>query len=245
MFFLRLLLISFILITHAESDTIYSLIGIRNLEILKKNGKENIVYLKANGSFQAGLKENNVTCFAAKDESFRQKFALIEESINGYNSNFFKKINLRYIVLCEDLTIAGINATGIANSEKKTIIINIKIEPEILQRIVHHEIFHIINDSFDELFSEKNWKNINDSTFKYADCSTCTKQLGLFPYNKTDGFITEYSKSTASEDMAETFSFLKSNKKILINKASKDIILKQKVSFILEGIQKIDKEFKF
>ena len=120
MFFLRLLLISFILITHAESDTIYSLIGIRNLEILKKNGKENIVYLKANGSFQAGLKENNVTCFAAKDESFRQKFALIEEGINGYNSNFFKKINLRYIVLCEDLTVAGINAAGIANSEKLT-----------------------------------------------------------------------------------------------------------------------------
>ena len=27
-------------------------------------------------------------------------------------------------------------------------------------------------------------------------------------YSKTDGFITEYSKSTASEDMAEVFSHL-------------------------------------
>jgi hypothetical protein len=44
--------------------------------------------------------------------------------------------------------------------------------------------------------------------FKYAECSTCTDKLGLDTYKKTDGFFTEYSKSTASEDMAEVFSHL-------------------------------------
>ena len=48
----------------------------------------------------------------------------------------------------------------------------------------------------------------NVKEFKYAECSTCTDKLGLDTYTKTDGFFTEYSRSTASEDMAEVFSHL-------------------------------------
>ena len=44
--------------------------------------------------------------------------------------------------------------------------------------------------------------------FKYSECSTCTDKLGLDTYSYTDGFFTEYSQSTASEDMAEVFSHL-------------------------------------
>ena len=41
MFFLRLLLITFFLITQAKSDIIYTLIGIKNLEILNSNSHKN------------------------------------------------------------------------------------------------------------------------------------------------------------------------------------------------------------
>ena len=52
------------------------------------------------------------------------------------------------------------------------------------------------------------WKKFNDLKFKYADCSTCTENLGLDKYKKTTGFFTEYSKSTVSEDMAEVYSHM-------------------------------------
>ena len=65
------------------------------------------------------------------------------------------------------------------------------------------------------------------------------QKLGLDTYSNTNGFFTEYSKSTASEDMAEVFSHL------MIGSDLKNIdpILKQKIQFIKTNILKIDQNF--
>ena len=63
--------------------------------------------------------------------------------------------------------------------------------------------------------------------------------------DETDGFLTEYSMSTASEDMAEVFSFLIADKKKIEDKSLKDPILSKKISYIKKNISKIDKNFKF
>ena len=45
--------------------------------------------------------------------------------------------------------------------------------------------------------------------FTYAKCSTCSEKTRIrYLCKKTKGFFTEYSKSTASEDMAEVYSHL-------------------------------------
>ena len=90
----------------------------------------------------------------------------------------------------------------------KTLILDIKFNEKYFERVIHHEVFHIINDSFKEIFDEKVWSEFNVKNFKYAECSTCTDKIGLDTYKKTEGFFTEYSRSTASEDMAEVFSHL-------------------------------------
>ena len=51
--------------------------------------------------------------------------------------------------------------------------------------------------------------------------------------------------STASEDMAEIFSFLMIDKEKIENKALKDPILSKKISYIKKGLLQIDKNFKF
>ena len=53
----------------------------------------------------------------------------------------------------------------------------------------------------------KKWISFNEINFNYAECSTCTDNINLDLYKKTNGFLTEYSKSIPSEDMAEIFSF--------------------------------------
>jgi hypothetical protein len=95
------------------------------------------------------------------------------------------------------------------------------------------------------MFDNKKWVKLNKSSFSYTECSTCSNRTGLYVYNKTNGFLTEYSKSTASEDMAEIFSHLMSNKKMVENKINKDPILKKKVLFIKNILLKIDNEFIF
>ena len=92
---------------------------------------------------------------------------------------------------------------------------------------------------FNKLGREELEEELNDETFKYADCSTCSDRLGLDLYEETKGFLTEYSKSIASEDMAEVYSFLMTDKINIENKANKDSILFNKIEYIKSRIDKI------
>ena len=127
----------------------------------------------------------------------------------------------------------------------KTLIIDINFNKKYFERIIHHEVFHIINDSFKDYFNEKEWKSYNPKNFEYAECSTCSDRINLSTIKKTNGFLTEYSMSTASEDMAEVFSFLVYDKKKVDEKLINDAILKNKTSFIKNNILKISNNFSF
>ena len=86
-----------------------------------------------------------------------------------------------------------------------------------------------------------NGKNLITPNFKYADCSTCSKNLGLDTYKNTNGFFTEYSMTTPSEDMAEVYSHLISGD----YKISNDTILNKKIKFIKDKLNQIDSSFEF
>ena len=112
--------------------------------------------------------------------------------------------------------------------------------------MIHHEVFHIINDQYNELFEKTEWIKFNNSKFKYAECSTCTEKLGLETYKNTKGFFSEYSKSTASEDMAEVYSHMIFLSQKDINKIKKkDPVLNKKISYIENKIKEIDNSFTF
>ena len=243
--FLKIILLLFILISPSNANTIYNLIKIPNLEIYNNKSINGIKYLRANKPFQVGVRNNNVTCFNSNIQTIDEKFKLIEKNFNKYNSDFLEKINLKYVVLCENLSVSEINAGGIPNHQMKTLIINIKFEKDHFQRILHHEVFHLINESFKDLFVDDDWKDINNKKFNYTECSTCSDRLNLSLLEETKGFLTEYSMSTPSEDMAEVFSFLITDRKNIENKALKDPVLKKKISYIKKTLLKIDQKFKF
>ena len=149
-------------------------------------------------------------------------------------------------MLCENLSISGINTAGIPDNIMKTLILDIKFDEKYFERVIHHEVFHIINDQHKKLFDENEWKKFNNLKFKYEECSTCTEKFGLDLYKKTDGFFTEYSKSTASEDMAEVYShIIYLDAEIITQIRNLDEILNKKISYIESKIKKIDNSFLF
>ena len=235
---IRLILLSLFILTHAQADTIYNLIKIPNLEVYEINKSNNLRYLYAKQPFTIGV-DNNINCFNSDKKYLDKKFKIIQKNLNRYNKKFLKKINLKYIVLCEDLSISKINTAGIPDNVMKTLILDIKFNKKYFERVIHHEVFHIINDSYKEIFDEKIWSNLNVNEFKYAECSTCTDKLGLDTYLDTKGFLTEYSQSTASEDMAEVFSHLM----IGYKQENIDPILEKKIQFIKTNLLKIDEDF--
>tara|TARA_E500000178_G_scaffold326491_1_gene354763 strand:+ start:633 stop:1355 length:723 start_codon:yes stop_codon:yes gene_type:complete len=231
-------LLFFLLTFQVHANTIYNLIKIPNLEIYETNTSNKLRYLYARQPFTIGV-DNNINCYSSKKKFLDEKYKIIKKNLDRYNQKFLKKINLKYIVLCEDLSISQINTAGIPDNIMKTLILDVKFNENYFERVIHHEVFHIINDSYKELFNEKIWSDFNVKEFEYAECSTCTDKLGLDTYKKTDGFFTEYSRSTASEDMAEVFSHLM----VGLDINNTDPILEKKIQFIKTNILKIDKNF--
>ena len=234
----KFILLYLFLISSAQADTIYQLIKIPNLEIYNIKTANNLRYLYAKQPFTIGI-DNNINCYNSSKEDLEQKYKIIEKNFDRYSQSFLKKINLKYIVLCEDLSISGINTAGIPDNIMKTLIVDIKFNNKYFERVLHHEIFHIINDTYEDIFDKKTWSSLNPNNFTYAKCSTCTEKIDLDTYSKTNGFITEYSKSTASEDMAEVFSHLMHGN---LPKTI-DPILQKKIDFIKSGLSQIDENF--
>ena len=226
-----------------NANTIHNLIKIPNLEIYEIDTINKLRYLYATKPFRLGVNGNkNIHCLNPDKKNVDNKYKIINKNLNRYSSKFLKKINLKYIVLCKNLFIGKINTAGIPNNIMRTLILDIKFNEAYFERAIHHEVFHIIKDSYQELFNEVEWKNFNIKEFEYSDCSTCNNKWNLDTYNKTNGFFTEYSKSTASEDMAEVFSHLM----FYQDKTYKDDpIIKKKIHFIKMNITTIDNTFKF
>ena len=236
----KLILLSFILITPVNANTIYNLIKIPNLEIYELKTPNNLKYFYAEKPFQLGI-QKNISCTNSSKQTYDEKYKIISNNLNRYSKQFLKKINLKYIVMCENLSISGINTAGIPDHLMKTLIIDLKFNEKYFERVIHHELFHVINDGFKDLFNEDEWKSFNNKNFEYADCSTCSKKLGLDTYQNTNGFFTEYSKTIPSEDMAEVFSHLIINRYKITN----DNVLNKKVEFIKNKLKKIDVTFEF
>ena len=234
----KLILLCLFLFSSVHANSIYELIKIPNLEIYNIKTENKLRYLYAKLPFTVGV-DNNINCYNSSKKDLKKKYEIIEKNLNRYPKDFLKKINLKYIVLCEDLSISGIRTAGIPDYIMKTLIVDIKFNEKYFERVLHHEVFHIINDTYKKIFDEKIWSSFNPTEFNYAECSTCTKKIGLDTYSKPNGFITEYSQSTASEDMAEVFSHL-----IYGNLPDQiDPILEKKIEFIKKGILEIDKNF--
>ena len=245
---MKLIIITLVFInicSSLQANTIYYLTKIPNLKVHDIGSINGIKYLKAEKSFKVGIVENNVQCDAATEKDIKNKFEVVKKNFDRYEKKFLKKINLRYVVFCKNLRVSNIKTAGVPNHNVKTLIVDVKSDERYFERSLHHELFHMIEGSYINLFSNDKWVRFNSPSFKYAKCSTCSDRLGLSLIDNTKGFLTEYSMSTASEDMAEIFSFLMTDKNKLSNIILRDPVLNIKISFLKNEIKKIDNNFKF
>ena len=120
-----LIILSSFISSQVYADTIYNLIKIPNLGIYDIKTPNKLRYFYAKQPFTLGI-DNNINCYNSKKEIIDKKYKIIQKNLNKYNQKFLKKINLKYIVLCEDLSISNTNTAGIPDHLMKTLILDIK-----------------------------------------------------------------------------------------------------------------------
>ena len=231
-------------ISGVNANEIFNLLKIPNLEIYNINSSNGLKYLYADNNFKIGLKKN-ISCDRSKKNELDKKYPIVEKNLNKYESDFLIKNNLKFIILCQNLSVSSINTGGVPNILTRSLILDINFNLEHFERMIHHEFFHMIQAKHNKVFDETLWSKFNKASFKYADCSTCSDRTDLSLYRNTDGFLTEYSKSIPSEDMAEIFSFLMTNRKLVENIIESDLILKNKVNYLKNNLKLIDNNFVF
>ena len=242
-FFLILIIMIFVSFV-AKSDQIYEIIKLPNLEIYN-NSQNKVKFLYAKDNVNAGIGINSVNCEKPIRKDLDNKIISSDISFKRYNDFFLSEIKLKYLVFCDNLKVSEISAHGFANPEMKTIVLNTSTDKKIFNRILHHEIFHIIHHNHKKKFNEKEWNSLNKSNFLYSNCNSCENSTSLKILKSTNGFFTDYSKYSLSEDMAETFSILMTENIIIKKKLENDEILRKKVYFIKKNVLKIDKNFEF
>ena len=236
-----LILLLFFIIFQSKADQIYELIKIPNLKIYQIDKENNLRYLTPKKDFITNSGINNVSCKKSNNYRVEKKYIKTKNELNIFKKKFFEKIKLRYIVLCEELKVGEINALGFANPEMKTILLNVNVSNKLFERIIHHEVFHIIENNYKKFFPDTVWAKFNNLNFYYSGSSKNPENYGLAKISNTNGFFSEYAKYSISEDMAETFSFINSRKKYVSEVINLDKILNKKVIFIKEGMSNVKK----
>ena len=132
---IRLIIIYLFISTQLQADTIYNLIKIPNLEIYEIDKSNKLRYLYAKQPFIIGV-DNNINCYNSEKKDLNQKYNIIQRNLNKYDQEFLKKINLKYIVLCQKLSISGILTAGIPDHKMKTLIIDIKFNSKHFERVI-------------------------------------------------------------------------------------------------------------
>ena len=189
-------------------------------------------------NIKVGEKEN-IKCNKLRNKLNLNKFNIFNNSMQKYNLQFLQKINMNYIIFCENLTINDILTAGIPNPSVSTLILDFVFDDKFFERAIHHEIFHMIQSNYDVDYLNSEWKTQNATDFTYAGCSTCARNFDLNLMNENIGFITKYSQASANEDQAEVFSVWMTNKVVFYSAISNDEILKKKINILENFLTKI------
>ena len=134
-----LILLLFFTIFQSKADQIYELIKIPNLKIYQIDKENNLRYLTPKKDFVTNSGINNVSCKKSKNDKVEEKYIKTKNELDDYKKTFFKKIKLKYIVLCEKLKVGEVNALGFANPEMETILLNIDTNDNEFERVIHHD----------------------------------------------------------------------------------------------------------
>ena len=171
--------------------------------------------------------EKNVT-------PFKQLIYLLKKEIDVYPIEFINNSGLKFIMICEVLTLNESKVVGVApghyDQSPGVFYISAKLlkdgknNPRVksmLKHVFHHEFYHIIDSQLTNVIIDNQWERINKNKYSKVEISG---DLNLD--SSINGFITQYARNNQNEDKAELFAML-----ITKNSEVKKLLNKDKVLF--------------
>ena len=184
-------------------------------------------------------------------KSLNDYLDLFEEELNKYPPGFFKKRDLKGLLLVERLFRGEIPADGMYNRDRQMMVFDVLRSgrnPSQQRHSIHHEIFHLMAQQFpvSELLKRADWAGLNGRGFFYGKVHKPLTEQN--PVNRSApnelGFVTYYAFQSEDEDQAEIFACLmqKQHKKLIEEWSKKDDILRRKIEIIKRFVAGYDED---
>ena len=143
---------------------------------------------------------------------------LISLELSLYPKNFIKKINLKKIILCNEIIINNNFGeeyrSGIPDNdyEIQAMIYSTKERNlKYIRNVIHHELFHYYYFADKGCFenSDYYWEMFNPKNFFYNNKETWNNNdLINNDFSSLNSFVSDFSKKSLEEDKAEIFSYM-------------------------------------
>lgn len=165
------------------------------------------------------------------------------DEIRMYPKAFLKRIKLRQVVLCEDLSFDAAKCVSFTDVEHGTIFMNVQsgVNDAQIRWTIHHEIFHQIDYAADgKLDPDPAWESLNPPGFRYSG-DVERLQANAVEAARDDvqkGFLNRYAMASPAEDKAELYAFLVLEPNLVRRRMLDDDILRRKAAKIREMVDR-------
>jgi len=197
----------------------------------RKEAKRFRFRVKTQVKFPAQIR-GSVLPVSAVEEELERFF----QALNELGEGFVRKSGLKYVVICNNLTLNGMRCAGVAAGD------TIYMAKGFSKRTVYHEMFHI----FDPKRENKKWQRLNQRKFRYRGIDFPDRPISKKKkkdlqehYSKhtqdfSRDFVTRYAQSNEVEDRAETFACMIDEGRRFKQRCNKSKVLFNKMLFIVD-----------
>ena len=160
-----------------------------------------------------------------------------------YPPAFRQRIGLKQVALCEGLIFEGVACNAYADVERGCLYVGIAadVEPSYIKRTFHHEVFHQIDFADDGVLDkDPQWEALNPPGFRYTqDAERVQADPDATLLDETrNGFLNLYSTTSPAEDKSEIYSNLIVDRDLILRRASRDPIIRQKVTRVRQMLDR-------
>lgn len=177
---------------------------------------------------------------------------LIREELAKYGGSALRRVPVRRVVLCANLSVDGRPLGGLTLGGAGVILLDVgrpgPLGREVLRHSLHHEMSHALDDTFRrDVGRDDRWSRLNPAGFRYGgeEIVRALEVLGEDPRERPEapGFLTYYAMASPGEDRAEVFAAMMTHPEELGLVAGEDPILAAKCKLLRSELVGRDQGF--
>jgi hypothetical protein len=144
------------------------------------------------------------------------------------------RTGLKRVVLCRNLSVDLRPRAGLAVPDAYTLYVDVSLDGQeqlTVRRVIHHEVFHLIDVGPNAAADDQAWRQLNPAGFEYkrGTSGMTDDPTVLLSRTAPPGFVSKYATVASEEDRAEVFAFLMADPEGLAKKVAENPVVAAKV----------------